>query len=165
MMEKIIIVATDERGAIGKAGAIPWHLHADMVHFRTTTTGYPVIMGRKTYESIGRPLPGRTNIVVSRSNPSIEGVTVVASLSKAYEVAEQTGAQKCFIMGGGQIYAQALADADTIILTRVCTVVEGADTFFPAIDPALWKADKKESDDNKQMASSLEFSFITLRKV
>lgn len=160
-MEKIIIVATDQHGAIGRNGDIPWHIHADMVHFRTTTTGSPVIMGRKTYDSIGKPLPNRTNIVVSRSNPSIPGATVVGSLQEAFEAAAATGAPKCFVMGGGQIYKEAISQVDTIILTRVYTAIEDADTFFPAIDPSQW-AQESKSDDFEE--SSLGYSFVTLRR-
>ena len=157
-MEKCIIVAIADNNAIGKDNALLWHISEDLKFFKRTTMGCPVIMGRKTFESIGRPLPKRLNIVVSRGGFNApEGVEVVASLEEAYALAESrllvampgsptvmssdagTSAPKAFVIGGGQIYAQAMAIADRLTVTHVHTVIEDADTFFPAIDPAIWK--------------------------
>ena len=141
-MEKCIIVAIADNNAIGRDNALLWHISEDMKFFRRTTSGFPVIMGRKTYESIGRPLPKRTNIVVSRGASAPEGTLLAGSLEEAYRIAEESGSQtrrsRCFVMGGGQIYAQAMQSADRLIVTHVHTVIEDADTFFPEIDPALW---------------------------
>lgn len=162
-MEKCIIVAIADNNAIGKDNALLWHISEDLKFFKRTTMGCPVIMGRKTFESIGRPLPKRTNIVISRGFDAPEGVVVVSSLEEAYKVASaalpavsgstpvvsgstsvesgDAGAShaRCFIMGGGQIYAQAMPDMDRLIVTHVHTVIEDADTFFPPIDPAVWQ--------------------------
>lgn len=137
-MQKNIIVAVADNNAIGKDNALLWHISEDMRFFRRQTLGSPVIMGRKTFESIGRALPGRVNVVISRSFSTGEEVEVVASLEDAFKVAESTNLEKCFIMGGGQIYAQAMQVADRLIVTHVHTVIEDADTFFPPIDPSVW---------------------------
>ncbi len=147
-MEKVIIVAIADNGAIGRNNELLWHISEDLKFFRRTTSGCPVIMGRKTFESIGRPLPKRTNIVVSRGFDAPDGVTVVSSLTEAYDAAASAarsedsctyGAERCFIMGGGQVYAQALPSTDRLIITHVHTVIEDADTFFPPINPSVWK--------------------------
>ena len=142
-MKKSIIVAIADNNAIGKDNALLWHISEDMRFFRRTTLGSPVIMGRKTFESIGRALPGRVNVVISRGFSTGEEVEVVGSLEQAYKVAESTNLEKCFVMGGGQIYAQALPMADRLVVTHVHTVIEDADTFFPPIDPAVWKVDQR----------------------
>ena len=139
-MEKCIIVAIADNNAIGRNNALLWHISEDLKFFKRTTSGCPVIMGRKTFESIGRPLPKRTNIVVSRDFDAPEGVVVVPSLEEAYKAASDP---RCFIIGGGQIYAQAIKDADRLIVTHVHTVIEDADTFFPVIDPSVWKVESR----------------------
>ncbi len=139
-MQKNIIVAIADNRAIGKDNALLWHISEDLKYFKSVTSGSPVIMGRKTYESIGRPLPGRKNIVISRSYAAPEGVVVVKSLEEAYEVAN---AQKCFVIGGGQIYAEALDGVDRIYMTKVHTVIEDADTFFPEIDMSKLKEESR----------------------
>lgn len=140
-MEKVIIVAVADNNAIGRDNALLWHISEDLKFFKRTTSGCPVIMGRRTFESIGRPLPKRTNIVVSRGFDAPEGVVVVPSLKNAFKAASEavTPVPRCFVIGGGQIYAQALSVADRLIVTHVHTVIEGADTFFPQIDPAVWQ--------------------------
>lgn len=172
-MEKCIIVAIADNNAIGKDNALLWHISEDLKFFKRTTTGCPVIMGRKTFESIGRPLPKRTNIVISRGFTAPEGVIVVSSLAEAYKVAEQglmvdptmtTPTPGCFVIGGGQIYAQAIAEADRLIVTHVQTVIEDADTFFPEIDPSLWQVEERSEmlhDDE----SGFDFEFITYKRV
>ena len=135
-MLKSLIVARARNGAIGKDNAMPWHLPADLVRFKRTTLGHPVIMGRRTWESIGRALPGRRNIVVSLT-PGFQppGAEVVASLAEAWRAV--AGADEAFVIGGARLYAEALADADRIYLTDVVGEVE-AETFFPDYQPGDW---------------------------
>ena len=120
-------------------------------------------MGRKTFESIGRALPGRVNIVISRGFSTGEEVDVVGSLEEAFKVAESTNLDKCFVMGGGQIYAQALEAADRLIVTHVHTVIEDADTFFPAIDDKVWTVSERSelfTDDE----TGYTFEFVEYEK-
>ena len=157
-MEKCIIVAIADNNAIGKDNALLWHISEDLKFFKRNTLGFPVIMGRKTFESIGRPLPGRVNIVLSRSFATGLEVEVVGALEEAYGVAEETNLERCFVMGGGQIYAQAMNDADRLIVTHVHTVIEDADTFFPAIDPGVWKvAQRSEMLHDEETGYDFEF--------
>lgn len=155
-MEKCIIVAISDNNAIGRDNALLWHISEDLKFFRRTTSGHPVIMGRKTYESIGRPLPKRTNIVVSRGSEAPEGTLLAASLEDAFNLAEKaiagSAAQaqpegqapaRCFVIGGGQIYAQALEFADRLVVTHVHMEIENADTFFPEIDREIWRVDQR----------------------
>jgi dihydrofolate reductase len=173
-MEKCIIVAIADNNAIGKDNALLWHISEDLKFFKRTTTGCPVIMGRKTFESIGRPLPKRTNIVISRGFTAPEGVIVVPSLSEAYNAVIQDlschsepveeSPSRCFIIGGGQIYAQAITDADRLIVTHVHTIIEDADTFFPEIDPSIWQVEERSEmlhDDE----SGFDFEFATYKRV
>jgi dihydrofolate reductase len=136
-MRRSLIVARARNGAIGLANAMPWHLPADLAHFKRTTLGHPVIMGRRTWESIGRALPGRRNIVVSRT-PGFraEGAEVVASLAEAWRAA--AGADEAFVIGGARLYAEALPEADRIYLTEVAGEPE-ADTYFPELEPGDWR--------------------------
>jgi dihydrofolate reductase len=185
-MEKCIIVAIADNNAIGRDNALLWHISEDLKFFKRTTSGCPVIMGRKTFESIGRPLPKRTNIVVSRGFDAPEGVVVVPSLEEAYKAASavlssssavlsssssvmsssssvmssevETSPSRSFIIGGGQIYAQAIQDADRLIVTHVHTVIEDADTFFPEIDPSVWKVDgRSELFHDEETGYGFEF--------
>lgn len=157
-MEKCIIVAIADNNAIGKDNALLWHISEDLKFFKRNTLGFPVIMGRKTFESIGRPLPGRVNIVLSRSFATGLEVEVVGTLEEAYRVAEDTNLERCFVMGGGQIYAQAMNDADRLIVTHVHTVIEDADTFFPAIEPGVWKvAQRSEMLHDEETGYDFEF--------
>lgn len=157
-MEKVIIVAIADNNAIGRNNELLWHISEDLRFFRRTTVGCPVIMGRKTYESIGRPLPKRVNIVVSRAFNTGEEVAVTSSLEEAFKVAEETNLEKCFVIGGGQIYAQALDLVDRLIVTHVHTVIEDADTFFPKIDPSVWKvAQRSEMFLDEETGYSFEF--------
>lgn len=139
-MRVSIIVAASENNVIGKKGQLPWSLPDELLHFRSVTVGKPVIMGRKTFVSIGRPLPKRTNIVVSRdSTLKIEGCEVAGSLDEALNVAAKTGAEEACVIGGGELYKTALPLADRIYFTRVHTMIEDGDVFFPTIDFAEWK--------------------------
>ncbi|MEO0629005.1 MAG: dihydrofolate reductase [Bacteroidota bacterium] len=145
------IVATDLKGTIGKAGEIPWYLPADLKYFKRTTIGHPVIMGRKTFESIGRPLPKRTNIVLTRDPFFVAtGVVVVHSFEAAFNHEAITGAEEIFIIGGGEIYRHTMDITDRVFLTRVDTMIEGGDAFFPDLNPDDWillEEDAYEADD------------------
>ena len=171
-MKKCIIVAIADNNAIGKDNALLWHISEDLKFFRSTTVGCPVIMGRKTYESIGRPLPKRLNIIVSRKGyDAPEGAVVVDSLEEAFAAASatstlpsvlssevETSPQKCFVIGGGQIYAQAMQIADEMVITHVHTVIEDADTYFPAIDPSIWQvAERSELKTDPESGYTFEF--------
>ena len=157
-MEKCIIVAIADNNAIGKDNALLWHISEDLKFFKRTTMGCPVIMGRKTFESIGRPLPKRTNIVVSRSGyDAPEGVVVVSSLEEAF-ASVPGDVERAFVIGGGQIYAQAMSQADRLIVTHVHTIIEDADTFFPAIDPLVWSvSDRSELQTDAETGYTFEF--------
>lgn len=143
-IRKTIIAAVARNGTIGREGDMPWRLSSDLKRFKTLTLGRPVVMGRKTYDSIGKPLPGRPNVVISRQaaidHPDI---SMAHSLAEAMEAAErlalQTGAGEICIIGGGQIYAQAIDLADRLCITHVEADLDG-DAFFPAIDPRIWQA-------------------------
>jgi dihydrofolate reductase len=158
-MEKSIIVAISDNNAIGRDNQLLWHISEDLKFFKRTTLGSPVIMGRKTFESIGRALPKRVNIVVSRGFNTGEEVAVAASLEEAFKVAEDTNLEKCFVIGGGQIYSQALPLVDSLIVTHVHTVIEDADTFFPEIDPAIWKVAQR-SELLHDEESGYDFEFV-----
>ena len=133
-----IIVARAENGVIGVNNQLPWRLSNDLQYFKKVTLGKPIVMGRKTYDSIGRPLPGRTNIVVTRNqNWSVEGVQVVHSLQEALEVAGGEQADEVMLIGGAELYRQGLALADKIYLTEVKASPAG-DAFFPDL-PESWR--------------------------
>lgn len=157
-MEKSIIVAISDNNAIGRDNQLLWHISEDLRFFRRTTLGCPVIMGRKTFESIGRALPKRVNIVVSRAFNTGEEVAVATSLEAAFKIAEETNLEQCFVIGGGQIYAQALSMVDSLIVTHVHTVIEEADTFFPEIDPVIWQvAERSELFHDEESGYDFEF--------
>lgn len=137
-----IIVAVAENGIIGAGNALLWHISEDLKHFKALTTGHPVVMGRKTFESLGRPLPGRTNVVVTRQALDIPGCRVVHSLREA--LALFPAGEEVFIIGGAQIYAEALPIADRLYLTRVEHAYEG-DTRFPAWDEDAWRLTASEA--------------------
>jgi dihydrofolate reductase len=134
-----LIVAMDERGAIGKGNRLPWRLSADLKRFRELTMGHHIVMGRKTFETIGRALPGRQTIIITR-NPrlEVEDCLIAHSLDEALRLAERRGETEVFICGGAEIYAQSIERADRLYLTEVHTEVE-ADTFFPVWDRSLWR--------------------------
>lgn len=139
---KTIVVAISRNGIIGRDGGLPWRLSSDLKRFKALTLGKPVVMGRKTFESIGKPLPGRPNVVVTRDgNFSAEGVQTAHSLSGAMDVASRlakdVGADEICIVGGGEIYRQAMDFADQLHVTHIETDVDG-DTAFPHIDPMVW---------------------------
>ncbi len=138
-----LIAALGENRVIGVDNSMPWHLPADFKYFKATTLGKPIIMGRKTWDSLGRPLPGRLNLVVSRqAGLQLEGAEVFPSLEAALVRAEQwaleQGASELMLIGGAQLYAQGLEQADRLYLTRVALSPDG-DAWFPQIDESLWK--------------------------
>lgn len=141
---KTIVVAVSENGIIGRDGDMPWRLSTDLKRFKALTLGKPMVMGRKTYESIGgKPLPGRPHVVISRqAQIDHPDVTMAHSLAEAVTIAEDlarvSGGSEIIIAGGGEIYAQSMAIADRLCITHVETAVEG-DTSFPAIDAAEWQ--------------------------
>ena len=135
-----LLVAMDEQRGIGVDGRLPWHLSDDLKRFKALTMGHHLIMGRKTWESIGRPLPGRITIVVTRNPHYVaEGCLVAHSLEEALALAQAGGEEEAFIIGGGEVFVQALPLADRIYLTRVHTVSE-VDVTFPEFDPEDWTA-------------------------
>jgi dihydrofolate reductase len=156
-----IIVALAENGVIGSDNRLPWHLPDDLKRFKALSLGKPIVMGRRTFESIGRPLPGRTNIVVSRQpGLAIEGTVVAQSLDAA--LAAAGAAPEVVIIGGAGIFRQALPRTDVIHLTRVHARVAG-DVVFPDLDPAEWRETAVEhhaADERHQYA----FTFVTLRR-
>ena len=141
-----LIAAVAENGVIGTSGEIPWRLPSDFAFFKRTTLGKPVVMGRKTFESIGRPLPGRTNLVVTaRSGYQPEGVEVMpsleAALDRAQEIAARDGVEELMVMGGGEVYRATIGVADRLYITHVAVSPTG-DAHFPEIDPAVWEVDR-----------------------
>ena len=155
-----IIVAIAENGVIGDKNALLWNIKEDMRRFRTTTTGHPVIMGRKTFESIGRPLPKRTNVVITRGDASFEGCEVAHSLEEA--IAMFPAEEEIFIIGGAQIYAQALPLADRLYLTIVHSDYEG-DTSFPEINYSEWREVSRQEFERGE-EYDFPFSFIDLER-
>jgi dihydrofolate reductase len=155
-----LVVAMDARRGIGIDNKLPWHLPEDLAHFKRVTLGHPIIMGRKTFDSIGRPLPGRRNIVITR-NPAWrhDGVEVAGSLEEAVALA---GAESASIIGGAQIFAHALDLADRMIVTHVDATYP-CDTFFPPIDTATWTA--VASTPLRSEASGVGLSFVTYDRV
>ncbi len=143
-MQTIIIVAMTPDRLIGKGGALPWHEPEDLKHFKQTTMGHAIIMGRKTFDSIKRPLPGRRNIVITRGKEvgAAHSTTldVVHSLDEAIELCRSRGEEKAFIVGGAQIYEQALSIADEMIITFIEKPGLTGDTYFPQWPAADWEA-------------------------
>ncbi|MGY6038493.1 type 3 dihydrofolate reductase [Aeromonas sp. AE23HZ002T15] len=145
---KISMIAAMARDqVIGKDNQMPWHMPADLAHFKRVTLGKPVLMGRKTFESIGRPLPGRRNLVISR-NPDYraDGVEMVDSVEAALARLQEEGVEELMVIGGGYLYGQLLPKADRLYLTRIELAVEG-DTRFPAFSDAEWM--RLESEPNE----------------
>ncbi len=158
-----IVVAMGEKNEIGAGNQLLWHLPKDLKHFKDLTSGSPIIMGRKTYESIGKALPNRTNIVISRKkNWFEEGILIVGSIKEAVKFAKKID-ENIFIIGGGNIYEQTMEIADRLEVTLVKAQLD-ADTFFPKIDPKIWKLSDEvchEKDDKHPYG----FCFQTYEKV
>jgi dihydrofolate reductase len=145
-MHLSVIAALDRHGAIGRGNALPWHLPADLKRFKALTLGKPILMGRRTAESLGRALPGRINLVLTRSGQvPFEGMHAVGSIDEARRIAEAGGATELSVIGGGEVYALCLPHAVRMHLTHVDTVVEDADAFFPRFEPAAWRATAREA--------------------
>lgn len=149
-----IIAAFADQQVIGINNQLPWHLPADLSHFRTLTWGYPIVMGRKTYESIGKPLPGRENIVLSQTMPDTEGVTVVRD---PIELLKHSSDKPLFIIGGAKIYEWFLPYADRMILTRIEKRFEG-DAYFPTFSLDHWRV-VRSSDEKYDSFSDTYFYF------
>ena len=151
-----LIVAASANGVIGADGELPWHLPDDFRFFKQVTMGKPIVMGRRTWESIGRPLPGRQNIVITRQTGfEATGASVVDSPEAAVEAAGDQ--DEIMIIGGGEIYRRFLPMADRVYLTRVDATIEG-DTFFPALDEGEWAVDSSERHDaDERHAYAFEF--------
>ena len=163
-MQKCLIVAIADDNAIGVKGQLPWHLAEDLRYFKSTTSGYPVIMGRTTYFSLPfRPLKGRKNIVLNLGGDPIPEVTCVYSFDEAYREAEAAGKGKCFVMGGASVYRAAMPDMDLLYITHVHTTVPGADTFFPVIDPAVWER-VSCSETYTDEETGFRFEFVIYKK-
>ncbi len=193
-MKKNIIVAVADNGAIGRDNNLLWHIPDDLKYFKKVTLGSPVIMGRRTFESIGRPLPKRTNIVVTRSGgmigpdgsvvPFPDGVLVARSLEEAFMMAgmpavrglaeppfvnsgacaaeeEEDG---CFVIGGGEIYRQAIKSADMLYVTEVHVAIEDADTFFPEVDASVWR-EISRSELQTDQGTGYGFEFVVYERV
>tara|TARA_Y100001935_G_C17228660_1_gene469165 strand:+ start:172 stop:642 length:471 start_codon:yes stop_codon:yes gene_type:complete len=153
-----LIAAVSENNVIGNKGALPWHLPRDFAFFKETTVEHTVVMGRKTFESIGRPLPNRKNIILTRQDVSFDGCTVVHSID---EIPQE---EDVFVIGGAEIYNQFLPLAKRLYITVVHTTLEG-DTYFPAIDPATWKcvsSQRHEKDEKNEF--DITFTLYERRK-
>ncbi|HWV14451.1 MAG TPA: dihydrofolate reductase [Cellvibrio sp.] len=167
-MKLSLIVAAAQNGVIGRENQLPWHLPQDLKYFKATTLGKPIIMGRKTFESIGRPLPGRTNIVISRQPDwNAAGVLVAKSVEQALVLAgqvrdeQQQTADEVMVIGGAEIYRHALAIADRVYLTRVHADIDG-DAYFPELPAAEWK---KVSEVAGEADANLPHSFLLFERV
>ncbi len=154
-----LVVATERSRGIGIRNALPWRLPEDLAFFKRTTTGHPIVMGRKTFESIGRPLPQRRNIVITR-NPDWrhDGVEAAGSLTEAAALA---GSGEVFVIGGAQIYAEALPLADKLIVTEIDAAV-ACDAFFPPIDAALWQEVSRETHHSD--SAGLTYAFVIYQR-
>lgn len=162
-----ILVAAAENQVIGRDGDLPWHLSADLQRFKRLTMGHPIVMGRKTYESIGRPLPGRTSIVITRQTnyQAVEGVVVVNCLEEAIRFAEslQGPDDEVFVIGGAEIYRTALPLAKRVYLTRVHAQVDG-DVTFPVLEDHVWQL-VEEQQHPADEKNSLDYSFQLFERV
>ncbi len=158
-----IVVAMGEKNEIGFENQLLWHLPKDLKHFKDITSGHPVIMGRKTYESIGKPLPNRTNIVVSRQKDWFEeGILIVGSIKEAIKFAKKID-EDVFVIGGGNIYEQTMDVVDRLEVTLVKADLE-ADTYFPRIDEKIWKK-VNEICHEKDEKNQYDFCFQTYERV
>ena len=160
MTEFVLIAALAKNGVIGADGAMPWHLSEDLRHFKATTTGHPVVMGRRTYESIvadlGGPLPGRTNIVLTTQTLDVpDGVRLAGDIDEAIDAATDLDDEIVFVIGGATVYEQFLPLADRMILTEIHETYEG-DTHFPEFDGETWAETERDERDG--------FAFVTYER-
>lgn len=152
-----IIVAMSENNVIGLNNSLPWHLSDDLKRFKEITTGHQIVMGRKTYESIGRPLPNRDNFVLTRNAKlQIDGINVIKSLNDI-----PSSDKKTFIIGGGEIYAQLINSCDELLVTKIHCEIDG-DAYFPIIDLSVWSL---INQSEKFTENDLEYSYLTYRKI
>ena len=168
MVRISLIVAMAQNRVIGLDGGMPWHISADLKFFKRATMGRPVIMGRKTYQSIGGALPGRTNIVVTRNKDfQVPDADIVhelgTALEKAKAMAEIEGADEVFVIGGADIYAQAMSAADRIYLTEIALTPPG-DAHFPELDEGGWRETSRESHDAEDQGGPA-YSFVMLERI
>jgi dihydrofolate reductase len=166
-MKLSLIVAKATNGCIGRDNKLPWYLPGDLKYFKQATFGKPIIMGRKTWESLKGPLPGRANIVISRQPGYVaEGARVVASLDEAIRLAESIavidGVDEVVVIGGAQIYAEALPRADVLYITEVHAAVEG-DAFFPEYDASVWQEAGRQ-DFSAEGPNPYDYSFVVLQR-
>jgi dihydrofolate reductase len=163
----VLIAAVADNGVIGQGGGLPWRLKSDLRNFRAVTMGKPVVMGRKTFASIGKPLPGRTNIVVSRNRDfAAPGVVAAPGIEAALAVARgdalRRGADAIAVIGGADLYAHTIADADRLVITHVRLRPDG-DTLFPAIDPMLWR-EAQRSDHAAGPDDAADFTVLVYER-
>ena len=159
-MQVTLLAALDRNHAIGKGNALPWHLPDDLRRFKALTLGKPVLMGRRTAESLGRALPGRLNLVLTRSGRvPFSGMQVVETLDEALSVAGPGQTDELCVIGGGEIFALALQRATRMCLTWVDTVVEDADAWFPHFDPAEWREVSREARPS-DARNAFAFAFV-----
>ena len=152
-----IIVAMSENYVIGLNNSLPWHLSDDLKRFKEITTGHQIVMGRKTYESIGRPLPNRDNFVLTRNAKlQIDGINVIKSLNDI-----PSSDKKTFIIGGGEIYTQLMNSCDELLVTKIHCEIDG-DAYFPIIDLSVWSL---INQSEKFTENDLEYSYLTYRKI
>tara|TARA_R110000782_G_C14808207_1_gene412518 strand:- start:1342 stop:1827 length:486 start_codon:yes stop_codon:yes gene_type:complete len=160
-MQLSIIVAMDRNRVIGNNDSLPWHISADLKNFKKITMGKPIVMGRKTQESIGRPLPGRENIIITRNKTyQAEGCTVLSSIDEIFEYCKDI--EEVMITGGSEIYRQTIGQATRLYLTEVHAEVEG-DTFFPEFDRSEWNEVSREAFTADEK-NDFDYSFIVLEK-
>ena len=163
-VELVLIAALDRNRAIGRDNTLPWHLPDDLRHFKALTLGKPLLMGRKTAQALGRALPGRRNLVLTRSGQvPFAGMQAVPSVADALQLASADGAGELCVIGGGEVYALCLPRATRMFLTHVDTKVDGADAFFPMFDPAPWTVvnrDRHAADARHAHA----FEFVEYRR-
>lgn len=158
-----LIVAMSQNRVIGGDNKLLWHIPEDLRHFKNLTLGKPVIMGRKTYDAIGRPLPKRPNIVVTRQkNWKAEGVEAAGSLEEALQLAEKHGSSDIMVIGGAEIYKQALPFATCVYLTHIHKVYTG-DALFPALDPKEWQETSRQKGEECASAG-MDYEFITYKR-
>lgn len=156
-----LIVAMDRKRGIGIENRLPWKLPEDLAHFKRTTTGHAIIMGRKTFDSIGRPLPNRRNIVVTR-NPGWRNDGVLAAPTPAQACALAQHEAEAFVIGGAELFVQTIALADRMIVTEIDAEF-ACDTFFPEVDPASWQETGRKT--LRSAASGLDFAIVTYDRV
>lgn len=163
-MIKSIIAAVAENNVIGKDNDLVWHLPADLKYFKETTKGHFIMMGRKTFESFGKPLPNRTHIIITRDESyTYPGCYVVHNLEDAYKIAEENNRSEIFILGGAEIYRQSIDHADRLYITEIKASFDG-DTFFPEINKNKWK-EVERSDFEPDEKNKYPYSFVRYERV